>query len=74
MGPESKALWSITYKHRYTFSQLYFHCMEDDIEFMFKQVANRDFAQPIELVSYELLGEIIDYDEYKPVNTASNPT
>lgn len=71
MGPEYKALWRITYKHGYTFLNLYFHCMEKDIEFMFKQVASKDFMQPIELFSYEMLGEVIDYEEYKPVSIGS---
>jgi len=34
---------------------------------MFKEIARKDFMQLVELMSYELLGEIIDYEEYKPV-------
>ena len=71
MGPETKLLWRITYKHGFTFQNLYFYCLEKDIEFMFKQVASRDFFQPIELFSYELLGEFIDYEEYKPVSSGT---
>ena len=67
MGPEQKALWQITYKHEYRILHLYFHCIEDQIQFMFNQIARKDFMQPVELMSYELLGEIIDYEEYKPV-------
>ena len=67
MGPEQKALWQITFKCGYRISNLYFHCKEDQIQFMFNEIARKDFMQPVELMSYELLGEIIDYEEYKPV-------
>jgi len=69
MGPETKALWEITYKSGYVVGHLYFHCLEEQIEFMFKQISIRDFMRPVELFSYRLLGESIDYEEYKPTST-----
>jgi len=67
MGPEQKALWQITFKYGYRISNLYFHCEEEQIQFMFNQIARKDFKQPVELMYYDLLGEIMDYEEYKPV-------
>lgn len=69
MGPESKGLWEITYKSGYVVGHLYFNCLESDIEFMFKQICIRDFMKPMELFSYRMLGECIDYEEYKPDST-----
>ena len=68
MGEEQKALWKITYKDGYHMGNLYFNCLEDQIKFMFEQIVIESFALPVELFNYELIGEVIDYEQY---NTAT---